>query len=147
MFIINTASFARTISYTKDQHLRPGQMSRPLPIETIHNKMLWKDLGNGFAVVRLTEEERDFLKRVLNLDALPADVQPVKKVDPPKAPPPKNNPVAANVPVQPLVKPEVPVTDGLLPIPGAQPSLQDLQRLNAASPKLNQIKSLTKSPI
>ena len=143
MKIINTSSYPRVINYAKGRNMASGTWSADLPLETIHNPMLQKDLANGVAALRLSDADKDFLRRVTDYDTAQITVQQLV-VQQVSASPVHVKPVEGTpVPTVPLVpvKPS-----NVLPIPDSsgRPSLADLKRLNQAGGTVDRLTDIGK---
>ena len=157
MRIVNTGYAPRYLSYgdstTGGKTLEPGKESRELPLGYMHSNVLWKDIEKGLVQIRLNDEDRAFITKLLA-----AADKPITLLQPPAppAPPPPPNPPAPKptlAPVLDVVKPDVPATAGELAVqdkmknsgyqplskPTGKPSLQDLMNANAGKASLTDI--------
>lgn len=86
MRIINISKQPRYFSYSSKagKTLAPGEGSMNLPLETVFNKLLWKDLSAGNVMLKLSDEDRAFIGSILTEDGKPipeikVDAAPTRK--------------------------------------------------------------------
>jgi hypothetical protein len=67
MRITNISRNPRYFSYasTAGTTLKPGEMSIELPLTTIHNTSLWKDIDSGWVKLTLNEADKLFIDKLL----------------------------------------------------------------------------------
>lgn len=138
MRVINLSSYPRVMGYANGRNVPSGGFTTELPITTLNNPALWKDINNGQASFRLSDADKEFLIKVATVDANEYKVQslPQQHVPAVRTPaPPAKAISAAPFPIQGAQRP-APATPetSVLPIPGKQPSLADLKRMNAMAP-------------
>jgi len=147
MRIVNTGYSPRYLSYgdaiTGGKTLEPGKESKDLPLSYVHSQNLWKDIDKGVCQIRLSDNDKAFLKKVLEAGEKPITLmQPPKPPAPqarPKPPPPKpqltpvlNDPVPV-VPPTPGQEAVFKLMEGVKPDEFKKPgemSLQDLMQAN-----------------
>lgn len=140
MRVINTAAYPRVMGYANGRSVPAGGSTPDLKFETIHNPALWKDIGNGQAVIRLSEADKTFMERIRATDAKEVVVQQLasrhKTVE--RTPVPAARSISASpVPVlhDTVPVPETPATpatpSAVTLAQNARPSLADLKRMNA----------------
>jgi len=146
MRIVNTGYSPRYLSYgdttTGGKTLDPGQESKELPLSYVHSTNLWKDIDKGICQIRLNEEDKAFMAKIMDAANKPITmVQPPAPPAPPPPPPPKPEPPPL-IPILNDPVPEAPITPGEKAVqdmmkgykyaeirPGAK-SLKDLQAEN-----------------
>ena len=151
MRIVNTGYAPRYLSYgdtvTGGKTLNPGQESRDLPLSYVHSTVLWKDLDKGVVQLRLNDEDKAFLRKILE-----SGEKPITLMQPPAppAPPPPPKPPAEKPQLQPVLvdtPPQAEVTAGQEAVkrvmeamryteikPSGAPSLGDLMKANKTIP-------------
>lgn len=116
MRIVNTGYAPRYLSYgdtaTGGKTLQPGQESRDLPLGYVHSPVLWKDLEKGLIHLRLNDEDKAFLVKLLAAADKPITMlkPPAPPLPPPPPPPPPPKPVLQPVLVEQV--PNVPPSEG-----------------------------------
>lgn len=82
MRIVNTTNAPLFCSYTTKsgtgRTLVSGQMSADLPFDTLSLPLLWKDIGAGKIAIRLSEEDRKHVERILKADEQPIIIGQLK---------------------------------------------------------------------
>ena len=135
MRIINVLPGPRHYSYASTgfggKTLASGASSAELPLEKVHGDILWKDINAGKIQIRLSEVDRDFLKRLLKEADRTIEVQ---KLPAKPKPQPKPKRKAKPKPVQdhnpPPPEPSAPVDDA--DVAAGKVSLAQLQKQNTA---------------
>lgn len=83
MRIVNTGHSPRYLSYgdtlTGGKTLDPGASSRELPLSYVHSLSLWKDIDKGLIQIKLNDEDKEFMRRVMEIDAKPITMVPASE--------------------------------------------------------------------
>jgi len=91
MRVINVLPDPRHYSYASTgfggKTLEPGNPSAELPLDKVHHELLWRDVLAGKIQIRLSGEDREFIKQLLAEADRPINVQ-----KPPEKPKPKPKP-------------------------------------------------------